>query len=54
MKNTFAIHRAKVADRVSNPQAVDRLRTAHNPDIDRLRHGQAGGIPVGRQGIGGD
>ena len=43
----------KVIDGIGDAQAIDGLCAADDPDVDGLRHGQAGRIPIGRQRIGG-
>ena len=41
----------KVIDSIGDAQAIDRLASTDEPDIDGLRHGQAGRIPIGRECI---
>ena len=43
----------KVIDGIGDAQAIDGLSAADDPNIDGLRHGQAGRIPIGRECIGG-
>ena len=43
-----------VIDRIGNTQPVDDLSASLHANVNGLAHGQAGGIPVGGQRVGGD